>query len=159
MTEAHARSPPGTTALCWARTVGTPDVGRSTGFAMDLGLRDRVVLITGAGGGTGPAIARAFAAEGVLVALHHRRGGSGSRADVAAAEIVAAGGRALTFEADLASTAAVTAMIERLTEEHGPGGVLVTATSAYRNDRFAELSDEAWASVVGDMLGAAMRSC
>ena len=41
---------------------------------MDLGLRDRVVLITGGGGGSGPTLGRAFAAEGALVALHHRAG-------------------------------------------------------------------------------------
>jgi NADP-dependent 3-hydroxy acid dehydrogenase YdfG len=32
---------------------------------LDLGLRDRVVLITGAGGGAGPTLGRAFAAEGI----------------------------------------------------------------------------------------------
>ena len=41
---------------------------------MDLGLSDRVVLITGAGGGAGPTVARAFADEGALVALQHREG-------------------------------------------------------------------------------------
>ena len=34
------------------------------GLTVDLGLRDRVVLITGAGGGAGPTVARAFADEG-----------------------------------------------------------------------------------------------
>jgi NAD(P)-dependent dehydrogenase (short-subunit alcohol dehydrogenase family) len=37
---------------------------------MDLGLRDRVVLITGAGGGAGPTLVEAFAAEGAAVAVH-----------------------------------------------------------------------------------------
>jgi hypothetical protein len=37
-----------------------------------LGLAGRVVLITDAGGGAGPTIARAFAAEGANVALNHR---------------------------------------------------------------------------------------
>ena len=43
---------------------------------MDLGLRDRVVVITGAGGGAGPTLAAAFAAEGAALALHQRAPGA-----------------------------------------------------------------------------------
>jgi 3-oxoacyl-[acyl-carrier protein] reductase len=50
-------------------------------------------------------------------------------------------------------------MVDRIRNDLGPVAVLVTATSAYRNDRIAELSDEAWASVVDDMLGATFRAC
>src|SRR4051812_28476653 len=101
---------------------------------MDLGLRDRLVLVTGAGGGTGPTVAAAFAAEGAIVALHARRADPRGRAEAAAARIVAGGGRAFTMAADLTSTDAVETMIEALTREHGPVGVVVNATSAYRND-------------------------
>ncbi len=127
---------------------------------MDLGLRDRVVLITGAGGGAGPTIARAFAAEGAIVALHHR-GGSDSlaRAEAAAAGIVADGGRALAVNAELGSTEQVAAMFERVARDAGPVGVLVTATSAYRSERFPDITDESWASVVDDLLGATFRTC
>lgn len=127
---------------------------------MDLGLRDRVVLITGAGGGAGPTLARAFAAEGAIVALHHRTGsGSAARAEAAAADIVAAGGRAMTAVADLDSTEQIEAMFERVAAGVGPVGVLVTATSAYRSERVAEITDESWASVVDDLLGATFRTC
>lgn len=61
--------------------------------------------------------------------------------------------------ADLRSTIEVQAMVDRIATEAGPVAVLVTATSAYRNDRFGEISDEAWSSVVDDMLGATMRTC
>lgn len=129
---------------------------------MDTQLRDRVVLITGAGGGAGPTVARAFAAEGAIVALHARTPGKAdrpSRAERAAAEIIASGGRALTVTADLGSSAEIAAMVARVEAEAGPVTVLVTATSAYRNDRFTEIDDAAWASVVDDLLGATFRTC
>jgi len=126
---------------------------------MDLGLRDRVVLITGAGGGAGPTVARAFADEGARVALHHRSGsGSAARAEAAAAEIVEGGGRAMAVLADLDSTEQITAMFERVADEMGPVGVLVTATSAYKSEDFGEISDESWSSVVEDVLGATFRT-
>src|SRR6516164_7085537 len=40
---------------------------------MDTQLTDKVIVITGASGGIGSAIARAFAAEGARVVLHYRR--------------------------------------------------------------------------------------
>jgi 3-oxoacyl-[acyl-carrier protein] reductase len=127
---------------------------------MDLGLRDRVVLITGAGGGAGPTIARAFASEGARVALHYRPTKERqTRAGSAAAGIVAAGGQAMTVAADLTSAAQVTVMVDRVAKEVGPVEVLVTATSAYRQERFAEISDTSWASIVDDILGATFRTC
>ncbi len=127
---------------------------------MDLGLRDRVVLVTGAGGGAGPTLARAFAAEGAAVALHHRpASASALRAETAATEIREAGGRATAFAAELGSTDQIQAMVERIGETLGPVTVLVTATSAYRTERIGEISDESWATVVDDLLGATFRVC
>ncbi|HEX5147817.1 MAG TPA: SDR family oxidoreductase [Candidatus Limnocylindrales bacterium] len=127
---------------------------------MDLGLRHRVVLITGAGGGAGPTLARAFAAEGAAVALHHRPGSaSAARAQSAAGEIGAAGGRAMAVAAELGSTDQIQGMVDRVGEALGPVGVLVTATSAYRTERIGEITDESWASVVDDLVGATFRVC
>ena len=127
---------------------------------MDTGLRDRVVLITGGGGGAGPTVARAFADEGARVAVHHRpKSASAGRAEAAAAEIVAAGGQALAVGAELGSSDEIAAMFECVAAALGPVGVLVTATSAYRSERFAEITDASWAAVVDDMLGATYRTC
>lgn len=41
---------------------------------MDTALRDKVIVVTGASGGIGSGIARAFAAEGAQVVLHYHRG-------------------------------------------------------------------------------------
>jgi 3-oxoacyl-[acyl-carrier protein] reductase len=126
---------------------------------VDLGLHDRVVLITGAGGGAGPTIARAFAAEGAAVALQHRGGRGATRASDAAAAIAARGGRAVAVKAELGSPDQVAAMVDSIGRDLGPVAVLVTATSAYRSEKFAEIEDASWASVVDDILGATYRTC
>ena len=124
---------------------------------MDLGLRDRVVLVTGAGGGAGPTIVDAFAAEGAAVAVHYRS--SADRAEATVRSIADRGGRAIAVAADLGDRGSVEGMVAAIERELGPVAVLVTATSAYRSDRFAETSDEDWESVVDDMLGATFRAC
>ncbi len=127
---------------------------------MDLGLRDRVVLITGAGGAAGPTVARAFANEGALIAVHHRPGSKrAARAEATVEEIRSAGGRAIAVPANLGSRAQTEAMVERIATELGPVAVLVTATSAYRTEAIAEITDKSWGSVVDDMLGATFRTC
>jgi 3-oxoacyl-[acyl-carrier protein] reductase len=126
---------------------------------VDTGVRDRVVLITGAGGGAGPTIARAFAAEGATVALHQRRPDPAGRAQTTADEITAGGGRAMAVAADLRDPDAVAAMVQGIRDESGPVAILVTATSAYRTDRFPELDESAWGSMIDDMLGATYRAC
>jgi 3-oxoacyl-[acyl-carrier protein] reductase len=125
---------------------------------VDLGLRDRVVLITGAGGGAGSTLARAFAAEGAVVALHHRGGHGGGRATATAEAINAGGGRAIPVAANLRSDAQVIAMVEQIERDLGTVGVLVTATSAYRSEKFPEIDEASWEEVVDDLLGATYRA-
>jgi NAD(P)-dependent dehydrogenase (short-subunit alcohol dehydrogenase family) len=124
---------------------------------MELGLTERVVLITGAGGGVGPTLAGAFAAEGARVALHVRDVSRDTRASEAAAAIHAAGGQATVVGADLRSTDAIDAMLTAVGADLGVVAVLVNATSANRSDPFSDIGDESWDAMVGDMLGAAFR--
>ena len=124
---------------------------------MDLGLAGRVVLITGAGGGAGPTLVDAFAAEGAAVAVHYRS--SADRAETAAEAIRSGGGQAIAVGADLDSTDEIGEMVGTIERELGRVAVLVTATSAYRNDRFEDIDDGAWDSVVNDLLGATFRAC
>jgi 3-oxoacyl-[acyl-carrier protein] reductase len=124
---------------------------------MDLGLADRVVLITGAGGGVGPTLAAAFAAEGAGVALHVRDASVPGRAHDAAEGIRAGGGRATVVGADLRSTEAIETMVSTVADSLGSVTVLVNATSAYRSEGLAEISDESWLEMADDMLGATFR--
>lgn len=124
---------------------------------MDLGLAGKVVLVTGGGGGAGPSIVEAFAAEGAHLAVHYRS--SADRAESAAAAVRDRGGKAIAVQADLGDRASIDAAGGTVERELGSVGVLVTATSAYRSAKLAETSDEDWQAVVDDMLGATFRAC
>jgi NAD(P)-dependent dehydrogenase (short-subunit alcohol dehydrogenase family) len=124
---------------------------------MDLGLTGKVVIVTGGGGGAGPSIVEAFAAEGALVAVHYRS--SADRAEAAAAAVRDRGGKAIAVQADLADRTSIDTAVVTVERELGGVSVLVTATSAYRSAMLAETSDEDWAAVVDDMLGATFRAC
>jgi len=88
-----------------------------------MSLAGKTALVTGASRGIGRAIAQRLAREGAAVALNYRiRAGE---ADELAAVIRAAGGRALTVQADVADRAAVDAMIERIGRELGPVDILI----------------------------------
>lgn len=71
-------------------------------------MKDKRVLVTGAGTGIGRGIALAFAAEGATVALHYSSSSRG--AESAAAEIAAGGGKAAAFKADFSKVEPVQAM-------------------------------------------------
>ena len=87
---------------------------------MDLGLRDRVALVTGASKGIGRGIAAGLAAEGARVALASR---SKERIEEAAAAV---GGRGYVF--DSGDLDAVPELIESVERDLGPIDVYVANT-------------------------------
>jgi NAD(P)-dependent dehydrogenase (short-subunit alcohol dehydrogenase family) len=104
---------------------------------MDLGLKDKKVLITGGSKGIGLACARAFAAEGARVALVSR-----SQENLNKAKDNLKG--AYTIAADLTDAAAAAAMVERVEKEFGPIDVLVSSAGAAKRTDADDLSPAAW---------------
>lgn len=84
--------------------------------------RAKVVIVTGAGSGIGRATALAFAREGAAVGLADR---SQPKADTVAAEILAAGGRALALACDVSRAGDCEAAVRATQAAFGPLDILV----------------------------------
>jgi 3-oxoacyl-[acyl-carrier protein] reductase len=82
----------------------------------------RVALVTGASGGIGSALSQRLAEAGAAVAVHYAA--NRRAADGVAEAIVAQGGRASVFGADLASAEAPEELIDAVQGELGPVDVL-----------------------------------
>jgi 3-oxoacyl-[acyl-carrier protein] reductase len=108
---------------------------------MDLGLRDRACIVTGASGGIGRAVAVSLAGEGASVLLLGRR--SETLASVAEA-CRAAGGLAEPLALDVTSADAGERAVQACVERFGRIDALVNGagTSAVRS--VEQLSDEEW---------------
>jgi 3-oxoacyl-[acyl-carrier protein] reductase len=104
---------------------------------VDLGLRDRVCIVTGSSGGIGLETARLLAAEGARVVVTGRDEGRVERARVDS-------GAALGLAADLAEPEAPGDLVRRVAAELGPVECLVNNVGlAYQAD-FLEVSDRQW---------------
>ncbi len=98
---------------------------------MHYGIEGRIALITGAGGGIGSALARAFALQGARLALLDRDGSPLAAAVAADAALAAPGGEPpLCLLADLTSDHAVAAAADRVREQWGRIDILVNNAGA-----------------------------
>ena len=104
---------------------------------MDLGLKDKRVLITGGSKGIGLACAKAFIAEGAKVALVSR---SKDNLEKAKDNLRTA----YTIAADLTDAGAAAAMVERVEKEFGPIDVLVNSAGAAKRTDADDLTPAAW---------------
>lgn len=92
---------------------------------MDLGIKGRVALVFGAGGGLGSAIALALAQEGARVALADR---DEAALDRTRESVAAAGGDAIGLAWDLGDIEAIDTRIGAVEQAFGPVAILVNNT-------------------------------
>ena len=115
---------------------------------MDLGLLDKVALVTGAGSqlGFGKAIAVTLAREGcrVVVADTYLNG-----AQKTASEIKTPGGRALPIKVDITNSSEVAAMVKAALAEFGRIDILINnAGIAGRGGFFASSDEASWDQLI-----------
>jgi 3-oxoacyl-[acyl-carrier protein] reductase len=124
---------------------------------MDLGLHDKIVLVTAASKGLGRAVALRLAQEGAHVALCAR--GEVELAQ-AAAEIEAHTGRqALPLPADVADPAAAAALVEATVHQFGRVDVLVINAGGPPPGQFLDLTPADWEAAAQLTLMSAVRLC
>jgi 2-hydroxycyclohexanecarboxyl-CoA dehydrogenase len=109
---------------------------------MDLGLRDRTVVVTGGASNIGRAIAFEFAREGAAVALFDRDRAMATRT---ADDIRAEGGRVVPYVVDLTDVDATAAAVASAEADLGPVAVLVNNVGWNgRAEFFLDLPPERW---------------
>lgn len=103
---------------------------------------EKIALITGASRGIGRACALRLAAEGYAICVNYL-----ARQDAAEevkAMIEARGGRAMTFQADVADKAAVDTMADAVRETFGPISLLVSNAGVAGQMQFQDVREEQW---------------
>ena len=99
-------------------------------------------FVTGGSRGIGRAVVRRLAAEGFAVGIDYLQ--AREAAEALAAEICAAGGRALAVQADVSDRDAVTAAIGQVEAAFGPITCLVNNAGIAEQHQFQDIDSTFW---------------
>lgn len=106
---------------------------------MDLGLRGKVAIVTGASRGIGRAIALGLAAEGTRVAISAR---GGEQLEATIADIRSKGTESLKVIGDMTSPTDIERLVGDTVASFGTVDILVNNVGGGRGGKFLETSDE-----------------
>jgi 3-oxoacyl-[acyl-carrier protein] reductase len=104
-------------------------------------LKDKVAIITGAGGGLGTGIAHGLIKQGASIVVAEISEEKGKALEQA---LKGAGGQALYVQTDVASKASIDAMVEKAAAHFGRIDILVNNAAIYPTRPWTEIPEEEW---------------
>jgi 3-oxoacyl-[acyl-carrier protein] reductase len=125
---------------------------------MDLGLADKVAIVTGSSRGLGLASARALVAEGCKVCLCARGEERLAEAAVEVEAVARKPGMVLTVQADVSTPAGVERVIDRTVETFGGLDILVNNVGRAGGTDLLDTSDAEWQAAIDETLFPAIRA-
>lgn len=123
---------------------------------MDLGLRDRVAIVTGGSKGLGQAEAEALAAEGAAIVVATAK--SVKEAEHVVRGLLDKGGRAVSVQADVSRAEDVQRLVQTAMKTFGRLDILVNnagTTGPHLNKPLVDMPEELWDFMLGNHLKSA----
>jgi 3-oxoacyl-[acyl-carrier protein] reductase len=109
---------------------------------MDLGIRGKVALVTGASSGIGEGVALALAQEGVKLAVAARR--RERLEDVARRALAQGAAQAVAFAVEQRDAASIANLVREVETRLGPIGILVVNGAGPKAGGYSEMAPEDW---------------
>lgn len=122
---------------------------------MELGLKGKVAIVTGASRGIGRSIALGLAAEGCRLGICAR---GAERLEQTGDEVRSAGAEVLALPVDATDASALEQFVGAVGERYGRIDILVNNVGGGGKDLFAETTDEDWAGAFDLTLWPAVRA-
>jgi glucose 1-dehydrogenase len=112
-------------------------------------LQNQIAIITGAGSGIGAGCAREMAKAGATIVVNYPVAAAQSMADEVVSEIIAGGGKAISYQCDVSKESEVIKMFADVIARFGTVDILVNNAGLQRDAKFVDMTLEQWNFVIG----------